>query len=432
LSATAAWAYGRLAVGTYDVVIVGGGPAGSTCARFLTRGGARVAVVDRAEFPRVKLCAGWLSTPIWDVLALSPRDYPRGLWPWSTCHVHYRGEDHAVSCRGWFIRRYELDDFLLRTSGAELHLGTSVKAIERGDDGLWSVAGLRARHLVGAGGTHCPVARLLAPPRPRGVVGVQEHEFQSDAGAVARTRLGRDGEPELLLHDDLRGYSWNIPKSDWLNLGAGTVEPTEVRGAWARARDHFRAAGHVPVESADELDHVKGHSYYLYDPAHLAGAARVDADGRGGAYLVGDSLGLAQPITAEGILPAALSGRVLAEAILAGDPASYPARLAAHPVIADYRRVYQLRETGSALVDRGKARRGDAPRRSGPPSALGRTGARVGRRAIATGFAWMFSGARLPAPQLVDLVLAGAGRWLGAAAPATGGTSSQTGPVTRD
>src|SRR5688572_16749789 len=48
-----------------DVIVIGGGPAGSSCARTLVRGGARVAVVDRAEFPRVKLCAGWLSAPIW-------------------------------------------------------------------------------------------------------------------------------------------------------------------------------------------------------------------------------------------------------------------------------------------------------------------------------------------------------------------------------
>jgi len=389
-----------------DVIVLGGGPAGSSCARTLVRGGARVAVVDRATFPRVKLCAGWLSAPIWDALALSPRDYPGGLWEWNRCHVHYRGSDHAIACRGWFIRRYELDDFLLRTSGAELHLGVNVRAIERDGDGWWQVAGLRARHLVGAAGTHCPVARMLAPPRPAGPVGVQEHEFEVGAAAVAASRIGGDGEPELLLHDDLRGYSWNVPKGGWLNLGCGTVDPTEVRAAWQRARGHFEGSGHVPGEAAAGMAAMKGHSYYLFDPAHLAGAARVDADGRGGAYLAGDSLGLAQPFTAEGILPAVLSGRLVGEAILAGDPASYPDRLRAHPVLADYARVHRLRETGGALRS---PRRPPAP---GAGSWASRVSGRLADRAVASGFAWMFSGARLPAPGLIDLALSGAARWL--------------------
>ena len=188
-----------------------------------------------------------------------------------------------------------------------------------------------------------------------------------------------------------------MPKTDWINVGAGTVDPNEVRAAWQKARAHFSRAGHVPPENAPELDAMKGHAYYLYDPAHLDGAARVDADGKGGAYLVGDALGLSQPLTAEGILPAVLSGRLLAEAILEGAPASYPARLRAHPILVDYRRVFRLREAASAL--------GARPARVG--AAIG--GAR--RRAIASGFAWMFSGARLPAPRLIDLALAVADRW---------------------
>jgi flavin-dependent dehydrogenase len=388
----------------YDVAIVGGGPAGSTCARFLSNAGARVAIVDRAEFPRVKLCAGWLSAPIWEALALPPGDFSGGLWEWRTCHVRYGGEDRAVPCHGWFIRRFEFDDFLLRSSGAALQLGVTVGQIQRTDDGLWSLAGLQARVLVGAGGTHCPVARLFAPPRPRGPVGVQEHEFRADPQAIARTRIGGDGEPELLLHDDLSGYSWNVPKTDWLNVGAGTADPTAVRGAWQKARAHFRAAGHIPPEAAPDLESMKGHTYYLYDPAHLDGAAQPDL----GVYLCGDSLGLAHPLTAEGILPAVISGRVLAEAILAGDGASYPARLRAHPLMNDYRRVFRLRETALSF-------------RSGRPGARQASGV-VGRRAVATGFAWMFSGARLPVPRLIDLGLAVADRWR-AGRQAVGATS---------
>ena len=425
----------------YDVLIVGGGPAGSTCARVLAAGGARVAVVDRAEFPRVKLCAGWLSPGIWDVLQLTPASYPRGLWEWNTCHVHYRGKAHAIPCHGWFIRRYEFDEFLLHSSGADLHLGTHVKQIERDASGQWAIGPLRARYLIGAGGTHCPVARMLAPTRPKRAVGVQELELQLDTISVARTRLGKDGEPELVLFDDIGGYGWNVPKSDWINVGCGTLDATAARNAWRHTHDHLRAAGHLPPGAEPALEHIKGHSYFLFEPVHL------DAAYRDQAFLVGDSLGLAHPITAEGILPATLSGRHAAEAILAGDPASYPARLRRDPILTDYRRVHAALATVQRLRDRlsrwtglaslieritpggaaaapppsnGAAGNGAANSEHAPaaaaPAPAPASGARaasddravasaVGTATIARGFAWMFSGAKLPAPRLLDLLL---------------------------
>jgi len=189
------------------------------------------------------------------------------------------------------------------------------------------------------------------------------------------------------------GYAWNVPKSDWLNVGCGTLDATAVRAAWRTTHDRLRAAGHLPEGAEPALAHVKGHSYYLFDPAHLEGAARVDDDRRGGAFLIGDALGLAHPVTAEGIAPAAISGRCLAEAILAGAPDTYAERLRRHPVLADYRRLHGVLAAASAV------------RRRRPPRPGTRRGLRVPRRAVARGFAWMFSGARLPAPRLLDLLL---------------------------
>jgi flavin-dependent dehydrogenase len=385
---------------TVDAIVVGGGPAGTTCARVLCEAGAHVALIDRASFPRVKLCAGWLSPAIWDVLTLTPRQYSGELWEWQRCHVRYRDKDHAIPCRGWFIRRYELDDFLLRRSGAELHLGIGVKQIERDGDGVWSIAGLQSRVLIGAGGTHCPVARRLAPVRPSPPVGVQELELQTDAAGVARTRIGEDGEPELVLFDDSAGYGWNVAKSDWINVGCGTLDANDVRTAWSSTHNYLRAAGHLPDEAEPALAHVKGHSYYLFDPVHLEHAAHVDGDGRGGAFLVGDALGLAHPVTAEGILPAAISGRHLAEALVAGKPASYVDRLRRDPVLADYRRVRAALTAAHAVRQRWTATHFDPP---------------FAHHAIARAFAWMFSGARLPAPWLVDRLLARAARATAAA-----------------
>ena len=296
--------FARMALETYDVAIVGGGPAGSTCASALVVAGARVAVLDRATFPRVKLCAGWLSAGIWDALALAPRDYTasgRGLWAWNTCHVHYRGRDHAVRGKGWFIRRYEFDDFLLARSGtgnAPSRARTSNSRDERRrslvDRSPRRHADPRARYLVGAGG--CLPGRAPALPIARAAARLPGAQLAADPAAIERTRLGRDGEPELLLFDDIGGYGWNVPKSGWLNVGCGTLDATAVHDAWTQTHEHLATAHHLPREAEPALEHLKGHSYYLFRSVHLERAARHRCSSA-------TRSGLAHPITGEGILP---------------------------------------------------------------------------------------------------------------------------------
>src|SRR5262249_27240023 len=193
----------------------------------------------------------------------SRREYPGGLWEWHRCHVQYRGRRHTVASRGDFIRRYELDDFLLRRSGATVVDGHAVQSLERGDGAGIVDGAYAARFLVGAGGTTWRGAGGRSPPRPARRAAAQGRDFPADAAEVAATRVGADGEPELLLHDDLGGYSWNVPKGGWLNVGTGTAAAREVLAAWADARGFFVASGHVPASARGALEHMEGHSYYL-------------------------------------------------------------------------------------------------------------------------------------------------------------------------
>ncbi len=362
-------------------MIVGGGPAGSTCARHLLQAGLSVLVLDRQEFPRVKLCGGWLSPTVWDVLELSPQEYPRGLWPWSRCHVQHGGKLRTFEGSGHFIRRYEFDDFLLSRSRARV-VQHAVRKIERRAD-QWLLDDLYTSPvLVGAGGTHCPVARQLFASKRSKPVAAQEVELKAGYEGVAATRVGRDGEPELLLHGDLGGYSWNVPKGEWLNVGTGTSEPREVLAAWSAARELFTGAGHLPESAVDGLKTAKGHSYYLFDSTHLADCERD------GALLIGDSLGLAHPLTAEGILPSILSGKLAADAIIRRSHPSYPTQLAQHPLMRDYALAAELLAAGIALRDRMGERSWSLPR--------SKAVARISQAATARAFAWLFSGHPIP------------------------------------
>jgi flavin-dependent dehydrogenase len=228
-------------------------------------------------------------------------------------------------------------------------------------------------------------------------VATQEHEFFAGAEAVARARAGRDGEPEILLHADLGGYSWNVPKGEWLNVGTGTSEPRQVLPAWAGARSFFANAGHLPESAQTELDGVKGHSYHLFDPAHLAGCEKD------GLLIVGDALGLAHPLTAEGIMPAVLSGHLAAEAVLAGQPSGYRRALEGHPLMRDYALARELLLAGIALNRRFGQRAARIPALPGASRV-----AAVAHAALVKGFARMFSGEPIPYAALLRALLQGA------------------------
>jgi flavin-dependent dehydrogenase len=300
-------------VPTYDAIIIGGGPAGSTCATFLKKSGAHTLVIDRAKFPRVKLCAGWISFPVWDILELSPKEYPLGLWEWNKIHIHFRGRKYTLGSKGYFIRRFEFDEFLLQRSKVETVEGFNVRHIKRDDDNYWVIDNkYRTRYLIGAGGSHCPVARTLFPKHENPPCGTQENEFEGNENDIEVCRAGGDGEPEILFHDDMKGYSWNVPKTNWLNIGTGTKVATEVNPAWKKARNFFEANGTIPVSSLPTLDKMKGHGYYGF------ATKRLEFCQSDNVFLVGDALGLAQPMTGEGILPAVLSGKLCVLAVVDG------------------------------------------------------------------------------------------------------------------
>src|SRR5262245_66288939 len=167
-----------------DALIVGGGPAGSSCAGRLRRAGLDVIVMDRAAFPRDKVCAGWITPQVVADLALELDDYRQGrtLQPITGFRnglIGGAGEGetryrHVVS---YGIRRCEFDHYLLERSTAQLVLATAVASMRRDGAGWIVNERIRTPLLVGAGGHFCPVARLLNPdPQPASMVVAQEAE----------------------------------------------------------------------------------------------------------------------------------------------------------------------------------------------------------------------------------------------------------------
>src|SRR6516225_8287518 len=111
-----------------DVLIVGGGPAGSSCAWGLRRSGLDALVLDKQVFPRDKICGGWITPKVIKSLEIDTSDYARGrvLQPITRFRVGGIGgrpvESNYGEAVSYGIRRCEFDDFLLRRSTARLRL----------------------------------------------------------------------------------------------------------------------------------------------------------------------------------------------------------------------------------------------------------------------------------------------------------------------
>ncbi|MDW7710062.1 MAG: NAD(P)/FAD-dependent oxidoreductase [Deferrisomatales bacterium] len=332
---------------TCDVLVVGGGPAGSSCAATLCAAGLDVLVLDRALFPRPKTCAGWVTPQLFETLGLTPENYGQGrvlqpitgfrlgLWGGRRTEVRYGG---PVS---YGILRAELDDFLLRRSGARLRLGEPLAALER-RGGRWLANGeVAARWLVGAGGPRCPVARRLGA-RGGTAVAALEVEIPLDG----RPCPVSGDTPELWFTPDLKGYGWCFRKGDHLNVGLGV----EGGGALKPRAAAFLASVWEPL-APRERPPLSGWAYRLW--GH--GPSRLVWDGT---LLVGDAAGLAYPESGEGIRPAVESGVLAARAILddPGDP-----------------RAERLHSYEQAL----RRRLGPPRAPAGPPSTLRRLAGRV-------------------------------------------------------
>ena len=116
-----------------DVIIVGGGPAGSSCAWQLRRRGVECLILDKAHFPRLKLCAGWITPEVVADLEMDPATYPYRFLTFDVTQIHLYGLTAKQRAPQHSIRRYEFDDWLLRRSGAPF-VQHDVRRIERRGD----------------------------------------------------------------------------------------------------------------------------------------------------------------------------------------------------------------------------------------------------------------------------------------------------------
>jgi len=298
-----------------SVLIVGAGPAGSACAWQVRRSGLDVdddvAILDRATFPRNKICGGWITLPVFNELQIDAAEYARGrtFQPITGFRMSVIGARESETDYGravsYGIRRCEFDDYLLRRSGARLIQGTPLSSLERvGDE--WRVNGnIKARLIVGAGGHFCPIARYLGTKSgEETVVAAQETEFEMDSAQQNHCSI-RAEIPELYFCSDMKGYGWCFRKGNYINIGLGRFDRHSLSAHISAFLDFLQRAGKITFDLPSKLF---GHAYLLYGRT----VRKIVDDG---VVLIGDAAGMAYAQSGEGIRPAIESGLIAAKVI---------------------------------------------------------------------------------------------------------------------
>lgn len=315
---------------SFDVAIVGAGPAGSAAAISLARRGYAVALIDKERFPREKLCGDFINPSNWPMLEqlgvtrqlfMQDHEIVTAFRITADCGATAEAalpSSDGAPVRGLGLRRFFFDQILLKKAqeqGVTALTGCRIKTLQRQADG-WrvgygldqSLEELTARVLIGADGRNSWVAHHLglASGAPRG---------GSHIGFQLRFKYSQFLRGRVEIHLFPGGYA------GVLGLGDGTIK---LGMAADRRRLGARVGGRVGVDALIESQllqnpHLKeilrlsepvGPARSTY-PVYFSPRRSVDD----GVLLIGDAARVNEPVSGEGIFFAMRSAAIAAAAV---------------------------------------------------------------------------------------------------------------------
>lgn len=323
---------------TYDVIVIGGGPAGATTSTLIAQQGPKVILFERERFPRFHIGESLIPETYWVLDRLKMLDkmkkshfvkkysvqFVNANGKLSAPFYFYDNKPHECS-QTWQVVRSEFDLMMLRNAqeqGVEVHEGTRVLEVIFENDKAVGVriqqsdgttAEIRAKVVVDASGQSAMLQnrfklRLWDPVLNKGAI------WTYWEGAYRDT--GRDEGATLVIQTpNKQGWFWYIPLHNDL-MSIGVVGPFDYL---FKGRGSHEQTYHEEVDSCpalkERLANAKRTTGYFATKDYSYRAKQVAGDGW---VLVGDAFGFLDPLYSSGVLLALKSGELAADAIVEG------------------------------------------------------------------------------------------------------------------